>query len=56
MPMETDPKQLRELRLSQPHMTSAEFYQQMERSLRAASRSAPPQKRTPSALGRKRGA
>ena len=54
--METDPKKLRQLRLSQPHMTSAEAYAQMERSLRAASRSGQPPKRTPSALGLKRGA
>ena len=53
--METDPKKLRQLRLNQPHMSSVEFYQQMDRSLRAASRSGQPQKRTPSAIGRKRG-
>jgi Ser/Thr protein kinase RdoA (MazF antagonist) len=51
--METDPKKLRQLRLNQPHMTSAEVYAQMERSLRAASRGVPPKKRTPSANGRK---
>ena len=54
--METDPKKLRQLRLNQPHMTSAEFYAQMERSLRAASRNAPPVKRASSANGRKRAA
>ena len=54
--METDPKKLRQLRLNQPHMTSAEVYAQMERSLRAASRGAQPVKRAPSASGRKRAA
>ena len=54
--METDPKKLRQLRLNQPHMTSAEAYAQMERSLRAASRHAPPQKLAPSTAGRKRAA
>ena len=43
--METDPKKLRQLRLNQPHMTSAQAYAQMERSMKAASRSAQPTKR-----------
>jgi hypothetical protein len=54
--METDPKKLRELRLHQPHMTSAEAYAQMERSLQAASRRSQPTKPAPSASGRKRAA
>lgn len=52
--METDPKKLRQLRLNQPRMTSAEFYAQMERSLQAASRHGRPTKHTPSGNGRKR--
>ncbi len=54
--METDPKKLRQLRLNQPRMTSAEFYAQMERSLQAASQSVTPKKPAPFVNGRKRAA